>query len=97
MTPTNLEFKMKPQWGRDQDMLELGRGNACIVDGAAAFDDISKFDDDGKIRRTGLNLSLFQRLPSYMDVVHFRINLLKFKAGRVSSAASQLQCWSKSQ
>ncbi|KAG0623261.1 hypothetical protein M758_3G160400 [Ceratodon purpureus] len=45
---------MKPQWRREQDMLELGRGHACIVDGGAAgFDDSSKFDDDGKLRRTG--------------------------------------------
>lgn len=50
---------MKALWDGDQDKLELGRrGNASIMDGAtAAFDDISKFDDDGKLRRTGLNLS----------------------------------------
>lgn len=46
---------MKALWdGGDQ---ELGRRNASIMDGGAAFDDSSKFDDDGKLRRTGLNLS----------------------------------------
>lgn len=52
---------MKAMWDGDQDKLELGRGNnASIMDGAAAaFDDSSKFDDDGKMRRTGLNLSPF--------------------------------------
>ena len=32
----DLEFKMKPQWGADQDMFELGWGNACIVDSAVS-------------------------------------------------------------
>lgn len=49
-----LGFKMKALWDGDQ---ELGRRNASIMDGGAAFDDSSKFDDDGKLRRTGLNLS----------------------------------------
>lgn len=66
LVPRDLEFKMKPQWGGDQDMLELGRGNACIVDSAAAFDDSSKFDDDGKLRRTGMKLSAFRRLHGFI-------------------------------
>jgi len=59
-----LGFKMKALWDGDQDKLELGRGNASVMDGAEAFDDSSKLDDDGKIRRTGLNLSPFRHLPN---------------------------------
>ena len=73
-------------------MLELGRSNACIVDGAAAFDDSSKFDDDGKIRRTGLNLSSLRRLPSYLKITHFSCFIVS-----LGCAETEWQSWSKSQ
>lgn len=61
-TEEDIGCKMMAQWHGDHDKLELGRVNACIVNAAPPYDDSNKFDDDGKTRRTGLELLSFLSL-----------------------------------